>query len=107
MKLKNVVLVLRDQMPLSRFLRNLVKGNLIGILHKRSHFRHEGQEKVTYGSKASAQKAAQKMSEKSGVYFSNYKCLHCDGYHIGKNWQSRLKKEEDGKERNQEGTVSE
>lgn len=38
-----------------------------------------------YNTKASATKAAESMSKKHGVWFSNYKCLHCDGYHIGKN----------------------
>jgi hypothetical protein len=38
-----------------------------------------------YNTKASAEKAARAMTEKHGVWFSNYKCLHCDGYHVGKN----------------------
>lgn len=104
MKLRNIVLALKDQMPLGRFLRNLMKGNFRGLLHKRSHYRHEGQAKIAYGSKASAQKAAKKMTEKTGVYFSNYKCLYCDGYHLGKNWQTKL--EIDGKERDQERALS-
>lgn len=85
MKLKNVYLALKDQLPWRRLLRNLMKGHILGLFHKRSHFRHDGTPKVSYGSKASAEKAAKKMQEKQGVYFSNYKCMRCDGYHLGKN----------------------
>lgn len=35
--------------------------------------------------KEDALKVAAKMSAKHGVHFSAYKCLFCDGYHIGKN----------------------
>ena len=38
-----------------------------------------------YNTKASATKAAAAMMKKTGNYFSNYKCVFCDGYHIGKN----------------------
>jgi len=93
MKLRNIILAIGDQMPPRRFLRNLFKGNLLGLLHKRSHFRDDGQAKIAYGSKATAEKSARKMTEKKGVYFSNYKCLYCDGYHLGKNWQARKEAE--------------
>ena len=85
-------------MPLRRFIRNLLNGNLRGLIHKRSHFTHEGNPKVAYGSKKSAEKAAKKMFEKRGVYFSNYKCMYCDGYHLGKNWKTRKALEEAKKE---------
>jgi len=85
MKLKNIMLALRDQLPLKRLLKNIRNGNVFGLFHKRSHYRDNGQAKVTYNTKVTATKSAQKMSEKHGVYFSNYKCMHCDGYHIGKN----------------------
>ena len=29
------------------------------------------------------------MMRKKGVYFSNYKCVWCDGYHIGKNNENK------------------
>ena len=38
-----------------------------------------------YNTKASAERAAASMMKKTGNYFSNYKCMYCDGYHIGKN----------------------
>ena len=84
MNLRNILLALKDQMPFSRFLRNLRKGHLIGLFSKRSHENANGKPKIAYGSKASAQKAAIAMGQKRGAYFSNYKCPWCDGYHIGK-----------------------
>jgi len=89
MKLINLYLGLKDQMPLSRFIRNLRKGHVLGLFHKRSHFTFEGKEKVSYGSKESATKAAQKMREKKGTYYSNYKCIFCDGYHLGRNRENK------------------
>lgn len=81
----NIYLALKDQLPLSRLLRNLWKGHLFGLFHKRSHQRDDGKEKVMYNTKAGATKAAASMMKKTGKYFSNYKCTRCDGYHIGKN----------------------
>lgn len=86
MKLKNIVLVIKDQGPLKRFLHNLFKGNLKGIISEYSHInKSTGKLKVKYNTKTAATNAAAIMSKKTGKYFSNYKCLHCDGYHIGKN----------------------
>ncbi len=85
MKLHNIILALRDQLPLARLLRNTLNGNLRGLVHVRSHQNHDGRPKVAYGSKASAIRAAESMMRKHGGYFSNYKCMRCDGYHIGKN----------------------
>ena len=77
-------------MPLSRFFRNLRKGHLIGLFSKRSHENADGKPKIQYGSKVSAMKAAEAMMKKRDAYFSNYKCVHCDGYHIGKNSENKL-----------------
>ncbi len=85
MKLRNIMAALRDQLPVSRLCRNILNGNIRGLFHERSHQNHDGQPKVRYGSKESAVKAAQRMAEKHQVYFSNYRCARCDGYHIGKN----------------------
>ncbi len=38
-----------------------------------------------YNTKKTAIKSANSMAKKKGVHFSNYKCLYCNGYHIGKN----------------------
>tara|TARA_R110000824_G_scaffold218435_2_gene405042 strand:+ start:871 stop:1251 length:381 start_codon:yes stop_codon:yes gene_type:complete len=86
MKLKNLYLGLKDQMPLKRFFVNFfVTRNAWGLVHKRSHQRADGKEKVMYNTKVTANKVAKKMSEKKNTYFSNYKCLYCDGYHLGRN----------------------
>ena len=89
MKLRNLWLVLKDQGPWSRFWRNMRKGHLLGILSQRSHLNANGKPKIAYGSKASAIRAAESMAKKRNVYFSNYKCLHCNGYHIGKNSENK------------------
>lgn len=85
MKIRNVIAALRDQLPLRRLIRNIRNGNLRGLVDKRSHLNASGAPKIAYGSKSSAQKAATKMQKKTGHYFSNYKCIWCDGFHIGKN----------------------
>lgn len=90
-KLKNLVLGIKDQLPITRLIRNMWSGNVFGLFFKRSHLNFDGKQKVAYGSKRSAIKAAQKMTAKKGVYFSNYKCIYCDGYHLGKNRTSVTK----------------
>lgn len=85
MRLRNIWLGLKDQLPIKRLFRNIRNGNVFGLFHKRSHFNHDGRPKVTYNTKATAVRVAEKMAKKHGVYFSNYKCMRCDGFHIGKN----------------------
>lgn len=89
MKLKNIYLALKDQLPFTRLIRNVFKGHLIGLFSKRSHENANGKLKVCYNTKASTVKAAQMMRKKRGLYFSNYKCVWCDGYHIGKNSENK------------------
>ena len=89
MKLKNLYLALKDQGTLQRFFRNLRKGHILGLFSKRSHINQNGVAKVMYNTKASAQKAAKSLTRRRGVYFSNYKCIWCDGYHIGKNRENK------------------
>lgn len=88
-KIRNIYLALKDQLPVKRLVRNLLKGHVLGLLHKRSHQNESGKPKVSYPTKDSAQRAAQSMSKKRGLYFSNYKCMLCDGYHIGKNRENK------------------
>lgn len=90
MKFRNLYLALKDQFPISRFIRNLRKGHLLGLFSKRSHENADGKPKISYSSKQSATKAAEAMKKKRGVYFSNYKCVWCDGYHIGKNSENKV-----------------
>lgn len=94
MKLKNILLVIKDQGPFTRFIRNFfITRNAWGLFSINSHMsKSTGKLKVKYNTKESAMKAAKAMTEKHGVWFSNYKCLHCDGYHLGKNRNSILNK---------------
>ena len=85
MRLKNLILALWDQGPFTRFVRNLFKGHLVGLFSLRSHLNHNGKPKIMYMTKDHAQRAAANLGKKRDAYFSNYKCLYCDGYHIGKN----------------------
>lgn len=89
MKLKNLYLGLKDQMPFDRFIRNLRKGHVLGLFHKRSHLTNEGKPKVSYGTKETAVKVSEKMKEKRGYYYSTYKCIFCDGYHLGRNRENK------------------
>ena len=90
MKIKNIILALNDQLPLKRFFRNFfVTGNALGLFYKRSHFREDGLAKQSFPSKASALRAAESMGKKHNKYFSTYKCMFCDGYHLGKNRDNR------------------
>ncbi len=92
MKIKNLYLGLKDQMPFMRFIKNLMKGHVLGLFSKRSHLRDTGEPKVTYNTKATAIKSAKKLSKRYGTHFSNYKCIFCDGYHLGKNRSNKTKK---------------
>jgi len=89
MKLKYLYRALKDQMPLKRLLTNLWKGHVLGLFHKRSHYTYSGKEKVRYNTKETAIKAAKSMQRKQGAYFSNYCCIYCGGYHLGKNRENK------------------
>jgi len=86
-KLKNLYKAIIGQGPFKRFIRNFfITGNAWGLFHKNSHISAStGKPKVMYNTKVSAEKASEAMIKKTGEYFSNYKCVFCDGYHIGKN----------------------
>jgi hypothetical protein len=90
MKLKNLILALYDQGPLTRAFRNfIITGNAWGLFSIRSHQRDDGKLKVMYNKKESAQKAAESMKKKMNKHFSVYKCIYCDGYHLGKNRENK------------------
>lgn len=89
MSFKNFYLGIKDQLPWTRLFRNIRTGNVFGLFFKRSHLNANGQPKVAYGSKKSAIKAAESMAKKKGVHFSNYKCIFCDGFHLGKNRENK------------------
>jgi len=68
------------------FYNFFISRNAWGAFSINSHIRGDtNQPKVTYHTLPSALKAAEKMSAKYGKHFSTYKCLFCDGYHVGKN----------------------
>jgi hypothetical protein len=91
MKFKNLYKALKEQGPLKRAFRNfIITGNAWGMFSIRSHQREGSKLKVMYNTKESAVKAAKSMSQKQGVHFSVYKCIYCDGYHLGKNRQNKI-----------------
>lgn len=47
--------------------------------------RKDGKAKDAFPTCESALKAAQRMEKKHGKHLSVYKCVFCDGFHIGKN----------------------
>ena len=91
MKLKNLILALKEQGPLKRAFRNFfITGNAWGLFHINSHIRQDTQQaKVMYNTKETALKSAESMKKKRGVHFSVYKCIYCDGYHLGKNRENK------------------
>jgi len=88
-KFKFFFLSIKDQGPFKRFVKNLYKGHVFGLLSKRSHFNGNGIEKVGYKTKKSSLKACEKMGEKHGKHFSSYRCMYCGKYHIGKNRENK------------------
>lgn len=86
-KWKNFRLWFIDQVIRKRAFYNFfISGNAWGAFSINSHIRAStGEPKVTYNTVESARRAAESMSKKYGKHFSTYKCLFCDGYHVGKN----------------------
>lgn len=86
-KIKNLILGLKYQLPLKRAFKNFfITRNAWGLFSKNSHInQHTQQPKIPYSTYEKACKAATKMGEKNNCYFSVYKCIFCDGFHIGKN----------------------
>lgn len=86
MKIKNLILGIKDQGPFKRAFKNFViTRHAWGLFSIRSHQREDGKLKVMYNTKESAQKAALSMEKKMKKHFSVYKCIYCDGFHLGKN----------------------
>lgn len=85
--MKNLFLALKDQLPLKRFWTNFfITKNAWGLFHINSHVNQTtGVKKVMYNTKVTALKTAEALKKKRGVHFSVYKCVFCDGYHLGRN----------------------
>jgi hypothetical protein len=89
-KIKNLYLALKSQGPWKRaYVNFFVTGNAWGLFDKRSHLRDDGKEKVMFNTEASAKKASEAMKKKYNKHFSVYKCIYCDGYHLGKNRENK------------------
>lgn len=86
-KWKNFWLWFKDQACRKKAFYNFfISRNAWGAFSIYSHIRRNTNEpKIEYHSFQSAQKAAEKMGQKHHKHFSVYKCLYCNGYHIGKN----------------------
>ena len=86
-KIENLFLGIEEQLPLKRAFRNFfITGNAWGLFSINSHQRQDtGKLKVMYNTKETAKKAADSMAKKMDKHFSVYKCIFCDGYHLGKN----------------------
>lgn len=91
-KYRNLKIWLSDQFSRKVWFRNFfITRNAWGAFSINSHMnQHTGNPKVTYNTVEGAKKAADVMSKKRGVHFSYYKCLFCDGYHIGKNRENKI-----------------
>jgi hypothetical protein len=91
-KYRNFKIWFSDQIQRKVWFRNFfITRNAWGAFSLNSHInQHTGQPKVMYNTKETAKKCAEKMSEKRGAHFSYYKCLFCDGYHIGKNRDNKI-----------------
>ena len=88
---------LYEQGPIKRAYKNfVVTGNAWGLFSIRSHQREDGKLKVMYNTKKSALKAANSMATKNEkktgkkIHFSVYKCIYCNGYHLGKNRENKV-----------------
>ena len=94
-KFKNFKIWFKDQVKRKRFFYNFfISRNAWGAFSINSHInQHTGQPKVTYNTLKTALKSAEAMSKKCGTHFSTYKCLFCDGYHIGKNRDNKTSNE--------------
>lgn len=86
-KWKNLKIWLKDQFKRKTWFRNFfITRNAWGVFSINSHInQHTGQPKITYNTLKTSLKSAEVMSKKYNTHFSIYKCLFCDGYHIGKN----------------------
>ncbi|MBQ7886106.1 MAG: hypothetical protein IJ313_04340 [Clostridia bacterium] len=86
-KLSNLFQALKYQLPLRRAFRNFfITRNAWGMFSVNSHIsQRSGKPKIAYPTYESAKKSALSMEKKHSKHFSVYKCVFCDGFHIGKN----------------------
>ena len=94
-KPKYICFWLKDQLSRPDWFRNLiVDRSAWGAFSIYAHAkRSDGKSKISYKSKAKAEKAASDMTKRYGYSFTTYKCLFCDGWHVSK----AVRKNADGK----------
>ena len=85
-KFRYIGMWLKDQMSRSDWFRNMfVHRSAWGAFSIYAHAkRSDGKSKISYKSKAKAEKAAFDMAKRYGYHFTTYKCLFCDGWHVSK-----------------------
>lgn len=85
-KPKYIGIWLKDQLSRPDWFRNLiVNRSAWGAFSIYAHAkRSDGRSKITYKSRAKADKAAFDMTKRYGYPFTTYKCLFCDGWHVSK-----------------------
>lgn len=85
-KLRYIGIWLEDQLRHPDWFNNLVVNRSVwGAFGIYAHARRsDGKVKISYVSKAQAEKAASDMSKKYGATFTVYKCLFCEGWHVSK-----------------------
>jgi hypothetical protein len=89
MKLKNIQQAIVYQFKKQDWFKQWVtKRNAWGVFSKHSHTRKDGLAKQTYNTEASALRAAEAMQKRYDGTFACYKCMFCDGYHVGKQLNS-------------------
>jgi len=66
------------------FKQILIKKNAWGIFSEYSHTKKDGGIKQRYELERHAKKAAESMERKYANKYVAYRCMFCDGFHIGK-----------------------
>ena len=85
-KPKYIGIWLKDQLSQPDWFRYLiVNRSAWGAFSVYAHARRsDGKAKISYKSKAKAEKAAFDMAKRYGYPFTTYKCLFCDGWHVSR-----------------------
>ena len=91
-KWKNLKKALESQGSPKQFIRKLfITRNAWGMFSINSHVRKDtGKLKIMYPKKSKAKLVAKIMGRKNNTVFSAYKCVFCDGYHIGRNSDNKV-----------------
>lgn len=70
MRLRNIILALKDQLPIKRAFRNFfITGNALDLFYKRSHSREDGKSKQSFPTKESAMRDAESTGKNTESIF--------------------------------------